>query len=295
MGPADITPALVREMLAEHLPAHAGGSVEPLGSGLDHAAFLVEGELVVRFAMGDDAGDRVAREAGLLELVARHVQVPVPRVVCSVPERGCLAYRRIPGIPLLDVPLEVRAAHRLPVADTLGAMLAALHAVPTVDVAHLVDVDDTPPEQWLRDAAGAWETVAGRVPMRHHRPVEALLLAAPPPAGPRSAVFSHNDLGIEHVLVDPDSGAVTGVIDWSDAAIVDPAVDFGLLLRDLGPDALDAALARYPSQGAGVPGLRERATFYARCRALEDLAHGLETGREAYLVAAMDALRRLFP
>jgi len=30
---------------------------------------------------------------------------------------------------------------------------------------------------------------------------------------------------------------VTGIIDWSDAAIVDPAHDFGLLHRDLGPAA----------------------------------------------------------
>jgi aminoglycoside phosphotransferase (APT) family kinase protein len=42
-------------------------------------------------------------------------------------------------------------------------------------------------------------------------------------------VFSHNDLGIEHVLIDPGTWTVTGIIDWSDAAIVDPAIDFGLL------------------------------------------------------------------
>jgi aminoglycoside phosphotransferase (APT) family kinase protein len=58
----------------------------------------------------------------------------------------------------------------------------------------------------------------------------------PPLAGPRGwrsdrqvrcaeraeLVLSHNDLGIEHVLVDPATLEVTGVVDWSDAAIVDP-------------------------------------------------------------------------
>ncbi len=39
------------------------------------------------------------------------------------------------------------------------------------------------------------------------------------------------------MLVDPDTWEVTGIIDWSDAAIVDPAYDFGLLYRDLGPRA----------------------------------------------------------
>jgi len=51
-------------------------------------------------------------------------------------------------------------------------------------------------------------------------------------------VFSHNDLGIEHVLGTPATAAVTGVIDWGDAALIDPACDFGLLYRDLGAAAL---------------------------------------------------------
>jgi aminoglycoside phosphotransferase (APT) family kinase protein len=36
--------------------------------------------------------------------------------------------------------------------------------------------------------------------------------------------------------------ASTGIIDWSDAALADPAYDFGLLCRDLGAAALDLAL-----------------------------------------------------
>jgi aminoglycoside phosphotransferase (APT) family kinase protein len=77
-------------------------------------------------------------------------------------------------------------------------------------------------------------------------------------------VFCHNDLGIEHVLVAPDSGAITGVIDWSDAALTDPARDFGLVHRDLGPAALAAALTNYPAGDTAA--LRERAAFYAAVR-----------------------------
>ena len=88
-------------------------------------------------------------------------------------------------------------------------------------------------------------------------------------------MFSHNDLGIEHVLIDPVAWTVTGIIDWSDAAIVDPAHDFGLLYRDLGPAALRVALGRYRGDTNDVAALSERAVFYARCRVLEDLRMGL--------------------
>jgi aminoglycoside phosphotransferase (APT) family kinase protein len=59
-----------------------------------------------------------------------------------------------------------------------------------------------------------------------HSRIQAFL-ATTPPDGTPAQVFSHNDLGIENVLVDPDTAAVTGVLDWADAALVDPAYDFG--------------------------------------------------------------------
>jgi 2-haloacid dehalogenase len=74
--------------------------------------------------------------------------------------------------------------------------------------------------------------------------VEAFL-TAPPPHRSGTLVFCHNDLGIEHILIAPATGTITGVIDWGDAALADPARDFGLLYRDLGPAALATALTAY--------------------------------------------------
>jgi aminoglycoside phosphotransferase (APT) family kinase protein len=115
-------------------------------------------------------------------------------------------------------------------------------------------------------------------------------LDAPLPEPADRLVFSHNDLGIEHVLVAPGTGTVTGIIDWSDAAVCDPARDLGLILRDLGPAALAAALARCADGDA----LRERAWFYARCSLLEDLQYGLQTGRTPYAEKSLAGLERVF-
>ena len=119
-------------------------------------------------------------------------------------------------------------------------------------------------------------------------------LGAPVPSGGGyEPVFTHDDLGIEHVLADPSTWAVTGVIDWTDAAVTDPARDFGRILRDLGPAALEAALtaAGRPADGS----LRDRAVAYARCGVLEDLAFGLSTGRPTYTGKSLAALGWLFP
>jgi aminoglycoside phosphotransferase (APT) family kinase protein len=81
---------------------------------------------------------------------------------------------------------------------------------------------------------------------------------------------------------------ITGIIDWSDCAVADPAAGLGRLARDLGTPALDALLPGLDKQ------TRERALFYARCTALEDLAFGLDSGRDNDARNARRALSHLF-
>lgn len=283
----------VRNAVATRMPDYRIDSVAVLGQGLDNVAYEVNGELIVRFGKQPDP-KRLDREARLLVAVAAVAPLPVPELAFTIPEQGCLAYFKLPGRPLLDQPRQRPSDHDTAIAATLGEFLTALHAIPVDRIAELVDTDAPPLVEWRRDAAAIYPTVANQVPVAHRRAVEAFL-DAPPPDDGYSPVFSHNDLGIEHVLVDPGTWTVTGIIDWSDAAIVDPAYDFGLLYRDLGPAALQAATESYRTDARDLTPLRDRATFYARCSVLEDLAYGIETGRDRYLDKSLDAMRWLFP
>jgi aminoglycoside phosphotransferase (APT) family kinase protein len=258
--------------------------MKEIGRGLDHVAYE-DGERVYRFARGDDAAAQVEHEAAVLDLVARVSPLPVPHPLEVDTERGCLIYKRLPGEPLLQVDSRARAAQ--PIARKLGRLLRALR---DLDPGDLVDTDDEPPKAWLGEARGHYENVAQSIPDRHRPAVERFFDTAPP-APPPTLVFSHNDLGIEHVLVDPDTLAITGIIDWSDAAMTDPAADFGLILRDLGEAALEAALTSYDGGDAGFV---TRTSFYARCSLLEDLAYGIQTGRAEYAAKSLAALGWLF-
>jgi aminoglycoside phosphotransferase (APT) family kinase protein len=278
----------VRELVGRRLPACRVERVELIGAGIDNTAYVVNGDIVVRFAK-DVAAAQVEREGRLLGVVARMSPLAVPEPLFVEADEGCLAYRMVRGIPLIerDAPYDGLLA-----AEQLGAFLAALHSAPTEAFDGLAAPDVVPLSDWLEEAAETFEAVRDQVP-DSRRPAISRFLAAETPAGPDSLVFSHNDLGIEHVMVDPASGAVTGVIDWTDAALVDRANDFGRIYRDLGPDALAAALAQYGS--AATDQLVDRAMFYARCGVFEDLAFGLETGRTRYTDKCLRALHWLFP
>ncbi|MFI6511510.1 phosphotransferase family protein [Streptosporangium sp. NPDC050855] len=293
-GAGEAGEARIREAVAARLPGYRVGTVTPLGQGQDNTAYEVNGELIVRFAREPDPARRAAlveREARLLAVVAAVSPLPVPEPRFTVPEQGCMAYPTLAGVPMLGLPAPQRATYAGPVATALGGLLAALHAVPAERVDGLVEADGTAPSEWLEEAAEIYPAVAGEIPAACHDAVRAFL-DAPPPDGGYRPVLSHNDLGIEHVLVDSGDGSVTGVIDWSDAALVDPAYDFGLLYRDLGPGALEAALRAYGPLGTS---LHERAVFYGRCRVFEDLAYGIETGRDLYVAKCLVATEWLFP
>jgi aminoglycoside phosphotransferase (APT) family kinase protein len=213
----------VRRMVAAHLPGYRIDSVARVGEGTDNLVFEVNGELLVRWSKEADPAARAARverEARLLAAVADISPLPVPEPSVVDPEQGCLTYRKLPGRPLLDLPDAQRSEHGGSVAATLGELLTALHAAPVEPLARLVDIDDQPLGDWRREAAETYAQVAEEVPVEYRRRVEAFL-DAPPPAHEWAPVFSHNDLGIEHVLVDAGTWNVTGVIDWSDAAIMD--------------------------------------------------------------------------
>jgi len=257
-----------------HLAGHRG-EARRLGSGYDNEAFLV-GDLVVRVAKVPDR-EKVGHEARLLAKVAGISPLPVPEVVFVDHDHGCLAYRKLPGTPLIDVP-----AVGPSVLDQLADFIECTHAA---EMAGLANVDNYSPAEWRDESVSTYREIRDHVPVLHKPVVEAFLADPPPVAGPER-VFAHNDLGIEHVLV--DGTKITGIIDWSDAELTDPAHDFATLYRDLGQPIMDRLLWKQPAD------VRERAVFYARCYALEDMAFALREGQPKYHEKTLRALTWLF-
>lgn len=281
-------PDRIPALLARHLPAHRVRSVTRLGEGWDNVVYEVDGELLIRVRKEPDPRRRqeqIRREAGLLTALAEWSPLPTPEVVFADPEAGALAYRKLPGVPLSERP----AAESARVAAPLGAFLGSLHRVPVARVAQLAPRDVRPLAQWLREAERDYRRIASLLPAAERRRVEDFL-GRTPPAEPTALAFCHNDLAGEHVLV--DAGAITGIIDWTDAAVADPAHDLALLYRDFGPDLFDLTLAGY--DGPWHDGDRERAVCYARCTLLGDIAYGLRTGEHHYTREGLALLPRTF-
>jgi aminoglycoside 2''-phosphotransferase len=83
------------------------------------------------------------------------------------------------------------------------------------------------------------------------------------------------------VLCDPTTGHLTGVIDWGDAGIDDPAVDFAGISRQLGEDFARQMLAAYhlPLDASFL----RRMDIYARMEPFHEIHFGQLRGDAAHL------------
>ena len=258
-------------MLTRHLPGYKARFVAKLGEGLDNVAYEVNGELIVRASKEADPDRRsesTRREADLLAAVKELSPLPVPEPIFADVEAGVLAYFKLSGVPLFALPMADPAR----LAPDLGGFLGRLHQAPVQEMEKLVGRDADPLTTWRQEAERDYREIAEQLPMAARRRVEDFL-GRTPPAEKRVVAFCHNDLGAEHVLVDAEANMVTGVIDWTDAAIADSAYDLALIYRDLGAEAFELTLNHYGGRFDDAD--RERVVFYARCSLLEDITYGL--------------------
>lgn len=247
--------------------------------GWDCYTDLVDGDWVERAPRRPEVRAALEHEVRLMPLVAPllPLSVPVPGVL---PHGGDLPWRvrhrRIPGAPVSPATLSSRDGLRT------GAFLHALHAIGFATYA----AAGTSPESH-RDASfddlGA--AVLPRLPRDLLDSGEALLVRA---RASLPTALVHGDLGPDHLLA--TGCCVTGVIDWADARLDDPAVDLAWVLHGTPAEFADAVAARYQPGAA----LLERSRDRHALGPWHEVRHGLQTDQAAYVDAGMvGALERL--
>jgi aminoglycoside phosphotransferase (APT) family kinase protein len=276
-------------VVARRFPEFAGRPVERLGQGWDNLAVLVDGTWVFRLPRRHLAVPLLRHEARVLPALAPRLPlaVPVPVHMGEADDAfayPCVGYRRLAGEVAAEVGPD--GASRVRAAPTLGAFVAALHRTPR-------DLVDDPPADELRRAdlrsrlgptlarIAAIRTAASGA-LGRAAPLLERLVETEPHAG--APVWSHGDLSARHVLVDA-AGDPTGVLDWGDVHLGDPAVDLSIGWTYFPPAGREAFLGTY--------GAVDDATWRrARFRALFQVAAWLVWGEDVVDARLLAEARR---
>jgi aminoglycoside phosphotransferase (APT) family kinase protein len=255
--------------------------VVPLPGGWDFDAFDVDDEWIVRVPKRAEVRDWLRTEVALLPELKPALSVPVPHVAL-VNDHGA-AFTKLRGNPLTS-PSDAAA-------DALGRALSELHSFP-VERGLAVGVPDLRGDRWRERHDRRWnewrqrvlpllggderataERRAARFRARLDQPLPWALV--------------HGDLGPAHVLCVADR--LTGLIDWADAKVGDPAIDLAWPLHGLG-DAFAARLLR--AYGAADGDLRRRARFYHLIGPFYEVVYGLDEERPELVESGLAGIRR---
>ncbi len=279
-------------------PTLRAASIVPILGGWANWTFEVDGCWILRFPRTETVAGSTARELAVLPILesVMTVAIPSPRWIGEWNGRPFFGYRKILGWPLsAEDP-----ARNAGLASQLARTIGELHSVDLDRVRTRLGIDGSKAEwtgryeELRRQSASAVFPLLSTKEQEHLKVVFDRFLARGFDFEP---VLVHRDLGSDHILIDSEDGTLSGLIDFEDVTIGDPAIDFVGLQIALGQDQTREIVKVYGSALAGVidDAFFQRVTDYCWIGSLHAVLHGVATENHQILVDGLDGLKQRLP
>jgi len=235
-------------------------SLNPNESGLDFQVVFakdLKGEnWVLRFPRREDVLPNAKKEKQILDLIEPRMSVQAP--VWEVFSDEIIAYRLLKGTPTGTIDTDAGAyvwkidEKNVPDTyhDTLARTMVSLHHIDHEE-ARQAGLSVLGPEELkssmkermekMKAAFGVGEALWSR--WQTWLDNESIW--------PKQTALIHGDLHAGHILIDHEA-RVTGLIDWTEARVDDPAHNFGVHLTLFGEEALKKLIQSYQNAGGYV-------------------------------------------
>lgn len=242
---------------------------------------------VLRFPRRPDVLDRAEVEGHLLRLVAPHLSTAVPD--WRIQSSDLIAYPLLPGEPGLTLTDQGEPQWHTDVSsdaysESLGNFLSELHGIDPAEVAGSGIPVRTPAqerEKWREDIA----RVTAEFDVAEHLTARWDAWLREDSYWPTWSVLTHGEIYPAHTLVIDDT--ITSVLDWTTAAVGDPAKDLLFHRVSASPNAFEQTLTRYGEGGGRIwPRFAEHCTEMFSANAVGYGLYALETGDPAHCEAA---------
>jgi hygromycin-B 7''-O-kinase len=188
--------------------AQFGLRVRPLPAGVANHVHLLGDHLVLRVPRSAEMAADLRKEAAIIPAATR-AGVRTPAVVAFDDAVPYLVVDRVAGTDLAGRPRPPALLREI------GRELALIHRLDPPPVP--VDDDRAPPGALLADLVAA-----GHLDVENAEWLAGVFDRLPSPGSER--VLIHGDLAPQNLMADGDR--LTGIIDWGDAMLADPATDF---------------------------------------------------------------------
>ncbi len=287
-------------LIQQNFPQLAIQTVKAITKGWDSFALEVNDELIFRFPMRDDVIEPLQREIHLLPILEQTLSTPIPhfeyigRGNADYPY-SFVGYRKIGSIALDDSRLTQEQL--LALAPALATFLNELHSFPIASAIQLGMQEHTLvlwreiyQERYIDLQKRVFSSLDTRLRMKSEQLWENFLND--------KTLFTfqptliHRDLSGEHIFCEPERGMLTGVIDWGDVSIGDPAIDFVGLHWVGGKQFVEQILMRY--QNTVDTAFWQRIDFYLHYWPFSQLLYGSYSENKTFTLQGIEGLRVIF-
>ncbi|GAA2456743.1 macrolide 2'-phosphotransferase [Streptomyces lavendulocolor] len=257
---------------------------------------------ILRRPRRPEASAQLAVEGAVLAAVRGRVAVPVPDWRLHTPE--LVAYPRLPGVAAgsEDPETLVYGWSMDPLArpdrylEPLARCLVAVHSTPLDGTWELPGAHPADPGTVRSRIADKLARARAELELPAHRVARWRKWLDDDRLWPDRLALVHGDVHPGHTLVESrPSGppALSGLLDWANAGVGDPAADFVDMLYAGGTDVLDRLLDAYRAAGGEVrDGMRAHVLARASFLWVHVALRGLDTGRPAWVETALRRLAR---
>ncbi|WP_414514692.1 macrolide 2'-phosphotransferase [Nostoc sp. PCC 9305] len=229
-------------------------------SGLDFQVVLArntDGERwILRLPRREDVLPSVDKEKRTLELIAPLLNVEVPQWTICTDE--LIAYRALNGVPTGTIDSEAKVyVWEIDPANppdqfhkSLAKGIASLHQV-SIEEARAIGLPIETAEEARAAMKQKMDAVKNEFGVGEELWNRWQSWLQKDEVWAKETVLTHGDLHAGHILIDAQV-QVTGFIDWTEAAVTDPARDFVAHYRTFGEDALNKLISAYASSGGRI-------------------------------------------
>lgn len=275
------------EIVKRKCPHIETQKIRVFDDGWDYVVIVADNRLAFRFPRRENYVRTLPIEVSFLNLFADKSPVRVPKLTYRKDKKSGIsyvAYDFIPGVQFTKtISNSFSKEELLIIAQQLGSFLTTVHSFPIEKAKQLGVQQIDSFDSWQKRLTKIKKEVFLHISENEQRWIIALFenFLETITKTPIKSLLTHSDIMPEHIIVDPKNHTLSGIIDFGDILIADPAYDFTFLAR-YGQDFLNESYKSY-----GLPRdqtFEKRRQFYEDRLAVTNLEHSLELKNEERVI-----------
>lgn len=235
-----VTEMLAGQLIEEQFPQLKPVKVEVIGEGFDNTVFRVNNEFIFRFPRRYVAADLLETENKILPKLAdkRPIPIPNPTFIGVANEKYPWSFTGYP-IVLGTTPGILPSEKRMQSVEKLALFLKKLHRFPIKEALNVkvpydelnrLDIDIRRPK--LKENL---QKASELSLFTTREKLEPFIESISSEKTEMELALVHGDLHTRNMLVDSE-GKVSGIIDWGDTHIGNPAIDLSIVYAFIPPE-----------------------------------------------------------